>query len=218
MRQATSANPGYIGYSWQSYSSEVFSCHAGARGQLDQAANLNTDMGNNGANAQNGYTATACGLQGGATAGLKLSYNPLIEPKANVYLDTSSLMLREVQLDPIPKFTNPLLGKSFGKLNLDSTMLLLHPAGHAVSINNANSKIEALQLPGEAMDDSIAAKRFLARAYSGQGSRPGLIRSPLAASITAEGAILVLEDSTANNRIQGQCCNFGLSNTGRVER
>ncbi len=202
VRQAKGNYPGYVGYSWQSYSSGVLSCQTGARGQLDQAANLNTNQGNGGANAQIGYTATACGLQGGASSGLKLSYNPLIDPTANFYLDTSSLMLREVQLDPVPDFSDPLAGKSFGKLNLDSTVLLLHPAGHAVSINNANSKLEALHLPPSALDDTVAAKRFLARTYSGQGSRPGLMKSPIAACITAEGAILVLEDSTANNRIQ----------------
>jgi hypothetical protein len=202
VRQATSRNPGYIGYSWQSYSSGIVACGTDLRGQLDQAANLNTNQGNDGANAQNGYTATACGLQGGASAGLKVSYNPLIDPTANFYLDTSSLMLREIQLDPVPDFTDPLGGKSFGKLNLDSTMLLLHPSGHIVSINTANSKLEALHLPTTAKEDDVAAKRYLARTYSGQGSRPGLMRSPLATAITAEGAILVLEDSTANNRIQ----------------
>jgi len=202
VRQATSSNPGYVGYSWQSFSSGIIGCQTNAHGQLDQAANVNTDMGNNGENAQNGYAATSCGLQGTATAGLKLSYNLLTDGKANFYLDTSSLMLREIQLDPVPEFVNPVLGKSFGKLNLDSTMLLLHPAGHAVSINNANSKIEALRLPFNSMDDSLAAERFRARTYSGQGSRPGLIKSPIAACITAEGVILVLEDSIGNNRIQ----------------
>jgi hypothetical protein len=166
------------------------------------AANLNTDQGNKGANAQDGYTVTRCGLQGAASGGVKLSYNLLTDPAANFYLDTSSKMLRQVKLDPTPDFSDPLSGKSFGKLNLDSTMLLLHPAGHAVSINNANSKLEALHLPPSALEDSIAAKRFLARTYSGQGSRPGLMKAPLAACITSEGAILILEDSTANNRIQ----------------
>ena len=202
VRQATSTRKGYVGYSWQSYSSGVLDCQTGARGQLDQAGNLSTNMGNDGTNAQDGYATTLCGSQGGASSGVKLSYSLLTESKANFYLDTSSLMLREVQLDPVPTFADPVAGRSFGKLNLDSTMLLLHPAGHVVSINNSNSKIETLHLPANAMDDSVAANRFLARTYSGQGSRPGLIRSPVAACVTAEGVILVLEDSTANNRIQ----------------
>jgi hypothetical protein len=202
VRQSTSKYPGYVGYSWQAYSSGLLDCQTGARGQLDQAANLNTNMGNDGANAQNGYATIPCGLQGGASSGIKLSYNLLSASGANFYLDTSSLMLREVQLDPVPEFGDPVSGRSFGKLNLASTVLLLHPAGHVVSINNANSKFEALHLPADATDDATASKRFLARTYSGQGSRPGLMRSPMAACINAEGAILVLEDSTANNRIQ----------------
>jgi hypothetical protein len=202
VRQATSRNPGYVGYSWHSYSTGVPDCQTGARGQLDQAANLNTNMGNNGGNAQNGYAASRCGLQGGASSGIKLSYNLLSETKANFYLDTSSLLLREIQLDPVPEFADPVEGRSFGKLNLGSTVLLLHPAGHVVSLNNANNKLEALHLPAHAMEDSVASKRFLARTYSGQGSRPGLMRSPQAACITAEGAILVLEESATNNRIQ----------------
>lgn len=78
----------------------------------------------------------------------------------------------------------------------------MHPAGHVVSINTAHSKIEALELPLQPLDDAEAAKRFLARTYSGEGSRPGLMKAPLSACISAEGAILVLEDSLNNNRIQ----------------
>jgi hypothetical protein len=201
VRQATTNNKGYLGYSWQGYSLGVLSCQTLMRGQLDMAANLNTDQGNNGANAQDGYTTTACGLQGGAS-GLNVSYNLLTDPTANLYLDTSSLLLRQIQLDPTPGFSNPSSGQSYGKLNMASTKLLLHPAGYAVSINNANSKLEALHLPASAVDDSTAAQRFLARTYSGPGSRPGLMTSPVAACVTAEGAILVLEDNTEYNRIQ----------------
>jgi hypothetical protein len=201
VRQATRTQQGYLGYAWQSYSSGVLDCQAGAPGQLDQAANLNTDRGNNGANAQNGYITTPCGLRGGATSGVKLAYNPLTAGIANLYLDPSSLFLREIALDPTPGFSSPVLGQSFGKLNLDSTALLLHPAGHVVSLNNANHKMEALQLPSDPVDDSVAQKRYLARTYLGQGSRPGLITSPVAGCIDSQGTILVLEDSTANNRI-----------------
>ena len=123
---------------------------------------------------------------------MKLSYNLLTDPTANFYLETPSLFLRPIVLDPVPDFSDPCGGSSFGQLNLASTMLLLHPAGHAVSINNANSKLEALHLPQNPVDETIAAQRFLARTYSGQGSRPGLMKSPVAACIAAEGAILVL--------------------------
>ena len=202
VRQATQRQKGYLGYSWQSYSTDVFACDTTSRGQLDVAGNVNTSGGNGGADAQDGYAITSCGSPGGATGGIKLSYNLLTNPTANFYLDTSSLMLRQIQLDPVPSFTDPLSNKSFGKLNLDSTMLLLHPSGYAVSINNANSKLEALRLPETAVNDLTAEQKYLARSYSGQGTRPGLMKSPLAASVTAEGAILVLEDGSGNNRLQ----------------
>jgi hypothetical protein len=202
VRQRTRNNKGYLGYSWQSYSEDRTSCEGDRHVQVDLAANLNTDQGNHGENAQDGYTVTSCGVQGSASAGLTLSYNLLTDPTANFYLDSSSLMLRQIELDPKPDFSAPGSRKSFGKLNMASTMLVLHPAGYVVSINNASSKLEALRLPPDSLDDSIAAQRFLARTYSGPGSRPGLMRSPVAACVTAEGAILVLEGSTANNRIQ----------------
>ena len=161
VRQATATQAGYIGYAWQSYSIGVLDCQAGARGQLDQGANLNTDMGDGGANAQNGYTTISCGLRGGATSGVKLAYNLLTDSRANCYLDTSSLFLREIQLDPAPEFASPVEDRSFGKLNLDSTELLLHPAGYIVSLNNANHKLEALRLPSAAMKDAAAEAHFL---------------------------------------------------------
>jgi hypothetical protein len=195
VRQATVKNKGYLGYSWQGWAEPGGSCLSGPA-QLDMAANVNTDQHD----AQDGYTAT-CGVAGSASGGLVLSYNLITDPTDNFYVDTTKRVLRQISLDP-PDFGNPSSGKSFGMLNMDSTALLLHPAGYAVSINNANSRLETVQLPPEAVDDSVAAQQFLARTYSGPGSRPGLMRSPLAACVTAEGAILVLEASTVNNRIQ----------------
>ena len=87
-------------------------------------------------------------------------------------------------------------------LNNDSTRCLLHPSGHIVSINNANHKIESLKLPPTALPDSVVAQYFVARTYSGVGTQPGLIISPLALAISPDGVILVLEDGSANNRIQ----------------
>lgn len=201
VRQGTSTQQGYLGYAWQGYSRTLLDCKAAAPGQLDQAANLNTDAGNNGANAQNGYVTTPCGLQGGANAGVTLAYNLLTHDSANFYLDTSTLLVRQVSLDP-PGFANPNGGQAFGRLNLDSTTLLLHPAGHLFSVNNANHKLETLKLPGAPLADADAGDLLLARTASGQGTRPGLITSPMAAAISPDGVILVLEDASANNRIQ----------------
>lgn len=198
VRQSTSKQAGYVGYSWQGYSSGLLDCTAGARGQLDQAANLNTDP----VQAQSGYANTPCGQQGGATAGMKLCYNLLNADGMNFFLDTKDLYIRQVNLSNPPSFSNPTVGTAFGKLNLASTALLLHPAGHAVSINNSNHKLEVLKLPATAQNDSDAQTNYLARAVSGQGSRPGLMTSPAAVAVSPEGVILVLEGSQGNNRLQ----------------
>jgi hypothetical protein len=199
VRQGTSNPPqqGYVGYAWKAFSTGVNGCGGNAPGQFDQMANLNTDAGNNGANAQNGYvnSQNICGFQ----PGVRVGYNLLTHNALNIYLDTTSLMIREVKLDP-PGFAAPSSNHSFGMLNMDSTRCLLHPAGHIVSINNANHKIEALKLPPAPQLDSVASQFFLARTFSGMGSRPGLITSPAAAAISPDGAILVLEGG--NNRIQ----------------
>jgi hypothetical protein len=203
VRQGRSLPPqqGYVGYAWKAFSNGVNGCSAAAPGQLDQLANLNTDAGNGGANAQNGYTRTSCGQQ----AGVQVGYNLLSHDAKNCYLDSTTLYLRPVQLDP-PAFADPLNGLAFGQLNLGSTRLLLHPQGHIISINNDNHILETLRLPSAPMADADATKRFRARTCVGQGSRPGRITSPVAAAVSPEGVILVLEDSAnssapGNNRI-----------------
>lgn len=201
VRQGTALQQGYLGYAWQGYSSRLLDCSANAPGQLDVAANLNTSAASGGNAAENGYATTPCGLQGGATGGIKLAYDLLGNDAGNFYLDTSTLLVRRVRLDT-PAFDAPGAGMAYGRLNLDSTAMLLHPAGHVVSINNANHKLEALRLPGAPLADADARTKLLAYAYAGEGSRAGLMRSPQAAAISPDGAILVLEDGSANNRIQ----------------
>ena len=211
VRQGTSKQAGYVGYSWQGYSSGLLDCTANARGQLDQAANLNTDP----ANAQSGYAYTPCGQQGGAVSGMKLCYSLLSDDGMNFFLDTKDFYIRQVNLANPPRFDKPTstcpnptnpndpnCNTTFGKLNLPSASLLLHPAGHVVSINNVNSKMEVLRLPATGQTDTDAANKYLARAVSGQGSRPGLMTSPAAVAVSPEGVILVLEDNNGNNRIQ----------------
>jgi hypothetical protein len=199
VRQGTSNPPqqGYVGYAWKAFSSGVNGCGGPAPGQFDQMANLNTDAGNNGANAQNGYvnSASLCGYK----PGVRIGYDLLTHNARNVYLDTTSLMIRPVALDP-PGFAGPGSDQAFGMLNMDSTRCLLHPAGHVVSINNENHKIEVLKLPPAPKQDAEAAQFFLARTVSGPGSLPGLIMSPAGLAIAPDGAILVLEEG--NNRIQ----------------
>jgi hypothetical protein len=121
---------------------------------------------------------------------------------ANIILDPSALLLRPVGLGSSPALPAPASGLALGKLNLPATRLLLHPAGYAVSINAENHKLETLKLPQQPVDETTASRSWLARAVSGYGQRPGLMDTPVAAAISADGVILVLEDSSGNNRIQ----------------
>ena len=203
VRQGTSSARGYLGYAWQSQNSDASkgpSCVGGGVGQLDQLANLNTDSGNNGANAQQGYANATCGV---GVPGVKVAYSLLSHAAANFYLDTtdpSAPMVRQVVLEPTPSFASPLSGQSFGVLNLPSDSLLLHPAGHLISINNANHKIETHKLPAASLADADAKVQLIAQVRSGKGTRPGLLDLPVAAAVAPNGVILVLE--AGNNRIQ----------------
>ena len=191
VRQGTSKAPGYVGYAWQGFSTDVDDCTSGGQGQLDQLANLGS-----GTDPQQGYVTALCGLQTGA----QLSYSLLTLGTSNFYLDSTNKIIRQVRLDPTPEFDDPTKQQAWGALNLDSETLLLHPSGRLVSINNANSKIEVLKIPDAPMSDEEAKVKLLADVYSGQGSRPGLIDAPCAAAVSPEGMILILEDN--NSRLQ----------------
>jgi hypothetical protein len=193
VREANASQPGYIGYAWQAFSSGLAGCAGNAQAQLDYLANLNTDAGA----AQQGYVNSSCGLGGAAD----LQYSLLSDDAQNLMLDPNGLYLRPIRLGAAPALPAPGSG-ALGQLNLAPTRLLLHPSGHAVSINQEFHKLEAVKLPAAPVDDASAGKRFLARTYSGLGSRPGLMIAPVAAAISADGAILVLENSDGNNRIQ----------------
>ncbi|MEO9103247.1 MAG: hypothetical protein ABI212_08015 [Burkholderiaceae bacterium] len=203
VRQGTQQAQGYVGYAWQGQNNDPSiapGCTGGGSGQLDQVANLNTDAGNGGANAQNGYVASACGIVEG---GLRVAYSLLTQRGKNFYLDTTDItapMLRQIVLEPQPAITPPASGGSWGVLNFASDALLLHPAGHLVSINKTLHKIETHRLPAVPLADADAKVALLAQPKSGRGSRPGLIDTPAAAAISADGVILVLE--AGNNQIQ----------------
>ncbi|HEY6991770.1 MAG TPA: hypothetical protein VH369_25485 [Bryobacteraceae bacterium] len=184
---------GYIGYGWQSYSNS--DCDSGASGQLDQMANI-PGVNDASGNAQSGYAAMPCALDGPAT----LMYDPLGRASMNYYLDTSSQLnvLRQVQLNP-PKFSDPRDHRAWGIFNLPPDDLLLHPAGVVITINTALSRMESLKLPTAPVSDAEAAISLLANLHAGQGKRPGLLNGPTAATITSDGVILVLE--AGNNRI-----------------
>ena len=204
VRQGTSDPPqeGYVGYAWKAFSTGIKGCTGGAPGVFDQMANVNTDAGNSGKNAQNGYVNSLplCGFE----SGVQVGYNLLTRSAANIYLDTSKGFIRPVNLDP-PAYSGQSSNQAFGRLNLGSDRCLLHPAGHVVSINSVSDKIEILKLPRvqgkiAAVTDDQATNFFLARTFAATGDRPGLVMSPGPAAISPDGAILVLEQD--NNRIQ----------------
>jgi hypothetical protein len=200
VRQATLQPPqaGYVGYSWQAYSSGISGCGSPAPGQFDQMANLNTNALDEGVHAQDGYATGACGLPTGVT----VSYDLLDQAGLNFYLDTQTGHVRQVQLGNPPGFASVGSGESFGKFNLSSNRVLMHPSGHLFSISNAHHKLERLDLATAPMSDADASFKLIARTFSGLGTRPGLMTSPVAAAISPDGAILVLEGSGSNRRLQ----------------
>jgi hypothetical protein len=172
VRQGTGSEQGFVGYSWQGESagSAGAACNGGGQGQFDQLANLNT-----GPNAQQGYVNGLCGL---TNAGVKVAYSLLSHNTSNFYLDTSdpsNLHLRQVTLAP-PAFEPPSSSSprtpspSWGVLNFMPDSLLLHPAGHIVSISNTNHKLETLQIPTAPMADADAEIHLLAQTKSGRGA------------------------------------------------
>ena len=197
VRQGTQAAQGYLGYAWQGQNSDASkapSCQGGGVGQLDQLTNLNT-----GINAAAGEAGSQCGINVG---GVRVAYNLLTHGTSNFYLDTSDAnapVIRQVTLDGTPQFASPASNQAWGVLNMPSDALLLHPAGHLISINSVNHKIETHQIPKAALADSNAKVMLLAQVRSGKGSRPGLLDSPVAAAVSADGHILILE--AGNNRI-----------------
>ncbi|HXE12459.1 MAG TPA: hypothetical protein VN633_10085 [Bryobacteraceae bacterium] len=180
-----------VGYGWESFSTA--SCIAGGAAQLDQMANIPATNGSGG-NAQNGYALLPCALDPAA----QMVYDPSTHASSNFYLDTKNNLLRQIQLNP-PSFADPRGNQAWGKLNLSSTDLLLHPAGVIVSINSVSHKLESLRIPAGPDTDTDAEANLLATVFSGFGSRPGLMDTPTAATISADGVVLVLE--AGNNRI-----------------
>jgi hypothetical protein len=183
---------GNIGYGWQSYT--VASCEPNAPAQLDQLAAL--PGVNSGPNAQQQYATVPCAMLGA----VKLVYDPLGRSELNFYLDTTNNLnlLRQVTLNPTV-FTSPKGNQAWGKFVLPADDLVLHPSGTVISINQAANRLESLALPSSGTTDSLAAQNLQSLLHGGLGSRPGLFSQPVAATVTADGVILVLE--SGNSRI-----------------
>lgn len=185
VRQGSADIPGYLGYAWEGQNSFD-------PGQQDRLANLNT-----GVDPEQGYLTPPFRL---LTQGARLTYSLLSNGPGNFYLDTNNRLLRQVVLDPTPRFDDPANGMAFGKFNLSSDCLLLHPTGKLVSVNTQTSLIETHQPPAAGLADADAADKLQARLHAGLGTRPGRLGSPCAAAISPDGVVIILEQD--NNRIQ----------------
>ena len=71
--------------------------------------------------------------------------------------------------------------------------MAVHPNGYVIGLDNTNAKLFTLKLPGQAMAPDKAP---YAMPLAGKGGREGLLDSPQAMTISADGRILVLETGT----------------------
>ncbi len=178
-----------VGYAWQAYNQAVVDCASGATGQLHQFANLSVTQ-----DPESGRLFSGCGFSGP----VRVVYDLLGKQDWNFYLDPTPNLIRQIRLSgDTPSFDGPTSNQAWGRLQLPSDALLLHPAGKIISINSESDKIEVLALPAAAVPDDQAPT---SQVYSGTGIREGRLNGPTLAALAPAGTILILE--TKNNRIQ----------------
>jgi hypothetical protein len=121
--------------------------------------------------------------------------------KRNYYLDPrtkpkeGSYYLRQINLDPDGASLDYSAGTSFGTFTqLDLDALVIHPSGYAIAVDYKNHKMEVLKLPSDGVDDAKAPPALL---LSGEGVREGLMQGPVALTVTADGRVLILEQTNA---------------------
>ena len=184
---------GAVGYVWKAYSAGVSDFSTGAVGQLYQFASLSfTDQ------PERGWLHSGSGF----SAPPRLAYSLRSPTSQNFYLDTSSgeAIVRRIVMtgvDQPPTFDRPGSNQAVGRFNHASDAFLIHPTGKLISINSSLGKLEVLVPTASPVADASAP---VAQAYSGPGTREGLLNGPVLALVAPSGAILVLEQ--AGNRIQ----------------
>lgn len=184
---------GSVGYVWQAYSANVASFRTRAISQLYQFANVSfTDQ------PEKGWLHSG----GGFTAPPRMAYSRTSPTSQNFYIDTSAdaAVVRRINMtgvDVTPTFDAPGSNLAVGIFNFSSDAFLIHPSGKLISLNTARQKLEVLTPSAIAVKDADAP---LAQAFSGPGSREGLLNGPVLAAIAPSGAIMVLEQ--VGNRIQ----------------
>ena len=89
-----------------------------------------------------------------AVDGLVIAFSRAAGGADNFYVDPSGAfpMIRGITLDGagVPSFDGPASNRAYGRLNLQSDALLMHPAGYLVSISGANDRFEVLRPPAAA--------------------------------------------------------------------
>jgi hypothetical protein len=144
-------------------------------------------------NPQDGVSTVPASFESAAPIGFGLQ-----EPATgdNFYIDPGGdeYQLRQLVLgEPGAPIVFPV-NESFGRFNEPIDDFVVHPAGYAIGVNTANSKLEVLALPAAATTDADAP---LAEMYAGYGSRPGLLHEPVGVAAAPGSAVVVLENADA---------------------
>ncbi|MGH2412929.1 MAG: hypothetical protein ACRDEA_04375, partial [Microcystaceae cyanobacterium] len=133
-----------------------------------------------------GYTQTPCLALPPSTMANPIANGFLLEPSS-----TGGMYLRALSLDPSqPPIVSP--GTSFGRFTGIQDDLAIHPAGYAVVLCLATCKLQIVKLAPAVTD----ANAPIATILSGQGTRPGLLSSPVAVTCTLD-RVLVLQTTPA---------------------
>lgn len=117
----------------------------------------------------------------------------------NLFFDTRSTpsALRDITLGDAGPFQFPS-GQSRGFLTLSAIDdLAVHPAGYAAAVSASANMLQIVRLSGSPVSDAAAPGPYSA---GGSGTRAGLLQRPVAAAVTPDGFIIVLEDG--NKRLQ----------------
>lgn len=91
-----------------------------------------------------------------------------------------------------PVFPAPGTAESWGCFPKQLDRYVVHPQGRLIGISTTDSKLFICQLPTAGQPDELAPKASLA---SGEGTREGLMKNPIALAVGLDGAVLVLEGS-----------------------
>jgi hypothetical protein len=147
-----------------------------------------------------GYTPQPCLAFPPPTMANPLADGFLLEPD----MSGAAMLLRAVSLQPgQPMIASP--GQSFGRFTSPQDDLAIHPAGYAVALNTATSKLQVVRLTALNADASAPAAAILA----GDGTRPGLLSNPVAVACALD-RILGLQAGTQDYYPQGSICAFDV--------